>query len=126
MTGRLAPQYDYFKCVVNIPEDHQRVDEPSEIDGEQVKLLIMMIYDFNKLMKFILKMSVMAGAMNRMYGAATMVGKDERNGRINPALEADDDLPAMEAQRQMQKIAVNQAAASIASNVPGGQGSTAF
>lgn len=35
-TGRLAPQYDYFRCVVNIPADLVRVDEPSEV-GEQVK-----------------------------------------------------------------------------------------
>lgn len=34
-TGRLAPNYDYFRCVVNIPEDVQRVEEPSEV-GEQV------------------------------------------------------------------------------------------
>lgn len=68
----------------------------------------------------------MAGTMSRMYGAATMVGKDERNGRINPALEADDDLPAMEAQRQMQQMAMSSAAASIGGKVPGGQGSTAF
>lgn len=68
----------------------------------------------------------MAGAMNRMYGAATMVGKDEMNGRINPALEADDDLPAVEAQRQIQHMARSSAAASISANVPGGQGSTAF
>lgn len=71
-------------------------------------------------------MSVMAGAMNRMYGAATMVGKDERNGRINPALEADDDVPAMEAQRQMQQMAMNSAAAAISGSVPGGQGTTSF
>ena len=63
----------------------------------------------------------MAGPMNRMYGAATMVGKDERNGRINPALEADDDLPAMEAQRQMQQMAISQQAAAL-----GVQGQTAF
>lgn len=44
-------------------------------------------------------MSVMAGSMAKMYGAATMVGKDEMNGRINPALEADDDLPIADAQR---------------------------
>lgn len=32
--------------------------------------------------------------MGKLYGAATMVGKDERNGRINPALETDeDDIP---------------------------------
>lgn len=37
-TGRLAPHYDYFRCVVNIPEDHRRVDEPSEVDGEQVSV----------------------------------------------------------------------------------------
>ncbi|XP_055380537.1 high-affinity choline transporter 1 [Condylostylus longicornis] len=79
-SGRLAPKYDYFRCVVNIPEDVQRVGEPSEV-GEQL--------------------SVMAGTIGRTYGsaaaAATMVGKDERNGRINPALEPDDDLPFVEA-----------------------------
>ncbi|XP_070509209.1 high-affinity choline transporter 1 [Chironomus tepperi] len=107
LTGRLSPEYDYFRCVVNVPEDVHRVDEPSEIDGEQ--------------------MSVMAGAMSKMYGAATMVGKDERNGRINPALEADDDLPAMEAQRQMQQMAMSSAAAAISNvQVPGGHGTTAF
>lgn len=69
-------------------------------------------------------MSVMAGPMNKMYGAATMVGKDERNGRINPALEADDDLPAMEAQRQMQQMAASQQAAAFGTS--GVQGHTAF
>lgn len=34
-SGRLAPQYDYFRCVVNIPEDAIRVGDPSEV-GEQV------------------------------------------------------------------------------------------
>lgn len=34
-TGRLAPQYDYFRCVVNIPDDAIRVGDPSEV-GEQV------------------------------------------------------------------------------------------
>nr|XP_023024357.1 high-affinity choline transporter 1 [Leptinotarsa decemlineata] len=79
-TGRLAPGYDFFHCVVNIPEDIQRVGEPSE-EGEQ--------------------MAVMAsGAMGKLYGAATLVGKDERNGRINPALETDDeDLPASELEK---------------------------
>lgn len=41
----------------------------------------------------------MAGPMAKIYGAATMVGKDEMNGRINPAMEPDDDLPVAEAQR---------------------------
>ncbi|XP_062535221.1 high-affinity choline transporter 1 [Armigeres subalbatus] len=81
-TGRLAPNYDYFRCVVNIPEELHRVGEPSD-SGEQL--------------------SVMAGGMTRMYGAATMVGKDERNGRVNPALEADDDLPVEEAKRQIEQ-----------------------
>lgn len=44
----------------------------------------------------------MAGSMARMYGAATMVGKDEMNGRINPALEPDDDLPIVEAQKRIE------------------------
>lgn len=42
----------------------------------------------------------MSGPMNRMYGAATMVGPDEASGRINPALELDDELPVAEAQRR--------------------------
>lgn len=37
-SGRLAPQYDYFRCVVNIPDDAIRVGDPSEV-GEQVRLL---------------------------------------------------------------------------------------
>lgn len=83
-TGRLAPGYDIFHCVVNIPEDVQRVGEPAE-DGEQ--------------------MSVMAsGAMGKLYGAATLVGKDERNGRINPALEADDDIPSSEVEKLKSSI----------------------
>lgn len=36
-SGRLAPQYDYFRCVVNIPDDAIRVGDPSEV-GEQVKI----------------------------------------------------------------------------------------
>lgn len=42
----------------------------------------------------------MSGPMNRMYGAATMAGNDESEGRINPAMEPDDDLPVAEAQRR--------------------------
>lgn len=83
-SGRLAPGYDFFRCVVNIPEDIQRVGDPLE-EGEQ--------------------MSVMAsGAMGKLYGAATLVGKDERNGRINPALEADDDIPASEVTKLRESI----------------------
>lgn len=35
LSGRLPPEYDYFKCVVNIPEDipHLDPDDP----GEQVR-----------------------------------------------------------------------------------------
>jgi high affinity choline transporter 7 len=76
-TGRLAPGYDFFRCVVNIPEDVERVGEPAE-SGKQ--------------------MSVMMSAM-RQYGAATMVGKDEMNGRINPALEPDDDMDMAEVEK---------------------------
>ncbi|XP_018326613.1 high-affinity choline transporter 1 [Agrilus planipennis] len=77
-SGKVAPRYDIFHCIVNIPEDIQRVGEPSE-DGEQ--------------------MSVMASGNAKSYGAATMVGKDEKNGRINPALEPDDDILASEVER---------------------------
>jgi len=76
-TGRLAPGYDFFRCVVNIPEDVERVGEPAE-GGEQ--------------------MAVMTSAM-RQYGAATLVGKDEMNGRINPALEPDDDMDMAEVEK---------------------------
>lgn len=34
-SGKLPPSYDYFKCVVNIPDDALRVGDPSEV-GEQV------------------------------------------------------------------------------------------
>lgn len=51
----------------------------------------------------------MAGPLARSYGAATMAGKDERNGRINPALETDDDdLPINEARRLNQQTAQEQ------------------
>lgn len=54
-------------------------------------------------------MSVMTGPMQRMYGAATLVGKDEMNGRINPAMEVDEELPIIEAQRKksLQRAAKN-------------------
>jgi hypothetical protein len=35
--GMLAPHYDWFHCVVNIPEDAVRVGEP--IEGEQMTTL---------------------------------------------------------------------------------------
>lgn len=36
--GKLAPEYDYFRCVVNIPDDAVHVGDPSET-GEQVSAL---------------------------------------------------------------------------------------
>lgn len=74
-TGKLAPGYDWFRCVVNIPEDIVHVGEPAE--GEQMAVMT-------------------GGAVGRGYGAATMVGKDEMNGRVNPGLETDDDDPAID------------------------------
>lgn len=38
-TGRLAPGYDLFRCVVNIPEDVQRVGEELAEDGEQLHVM---------------------------------------------------------------------------------------
>lgn len=84
LTERLAPGYDFFRCVINIPDDKQRVDEPAE-EGEQLSMMS-------------------SGAMGKLYGAATLVGKDERNGRINPALEADDDVPASEIEKLRSSI----------------------
>lgn len=131
-TGRLAPQYDYFRCVVNIPEDVQRVGEPSEA-GEQVsgeKKQVSFHLNFIPFTIFPPQLSVMAGApIAKMYGAATMVGKDERNGRINPALEADDDLPVAEARKQIHRhiqSGGNAAAISGISSIGGSQGHTAF
>ncbi|CAB3380690.1 Hypothetical predicted protein [Cloeon dipterum] len=66
-TGRLAPGYDYFRCVVNIPEDVERVGEPAG-EGE---------------------LAMMNTAAQKSYSAV-----DERNGRINPALEPDDEMDA--------------------------------
>lgn len=37
INGKLAPHYDWFHCVVNIPEDAVRVGEPHE--GEQMTTL---------------------------------------------------------------------------------------
>ncbi|KAL0280932.1 UNVERIFIED_CONTAM: hypothetical protein PYX00_002081 [Menopon gallinae] len=76
-SGKLAPGYDFFRCVVNIPEDVLRVDEP--IEGE----LSMMT----------------TGAMGKLYGATGLVGKDEMNGRINPGLEPDDDIDESEIEK---------------------------
>lgn len=73
----------------------------------------------------------MAGApVAKMYGAATMVGKDERNGRINPALEADDDLPVAQAKEQIQRHLVSTGTGvnlgGHGSGSSGQQGHTAF
>lgn len=67
----------------------------------------------------------MASAMGRMYGAATMVGKDEMNGRVNPAMEPDDDLPIAEVQRIRAAGGGGQTGQDVP--VPGtGQANTAF
>lgn len=42
----------------------------------------------------------MSGPMNRMYGAAKMTENDEMSGRVNPAMEADDDLPIADVKRK--------------------------
>ncbi|XP_042890417.1 high-affinity choline transporter 1-like isoform X1 [Penaeus japonicus] len=69
-SGRLAPKYDFLRCVVNIPEDVQTVGDPHE--GE---------------------MTVMACHTVVKYNAT-----DEMNGRVNPALslgsDSDEDIPA--------------------------------
>lgn len=55
--------------------------------------------------------------MGKIYGAATMVGKDERNGRINPALETDDeDLPPAELSKIRSSIGGGGGARSIPTN----------
>jgi len=67
-SGRLPAKYDFLRCVINIPEDAVPVEEPHE--GE---------------------MAVMSSMEVRHYSAT-----DERNGRVNPALnlgsDSDDDL----------------------------------
>lgn len=98
--GRLAPGYDLFRCVVNIPEDAQRVGEP--LEGE---LAVMT-----------------SGAMGQLYGAATMMGPDERNGRFNPALEVDDDADATELEQLRKPVRGGGGRASV----PGVAPSTGF
>lgn len=43
-------------------------------------------------------MSVMTGPMQRLYGTTPLVSADESKGRINPALEDDEELPIVETQ----------------------------
>nr|XP_053641791.1 high-affinity choline transporter 1-like [Cherax quadricarinatus] len=69
-TGRLPPKYDFFRCVINIPDDVQVVGEPQE--GE---------------------LSVMT-----CHNVVKYNSTDEMNGRVNPALtlgsDSDEDIPA--------------------------------
>ena len=58
LDGYLPPSWDILRCVVNIPDDVQRVGEPHE--GE---------------------MTVMNVKSKMKYNAT-----DEMNGRVNPAL----------------------------------------
>ncbi|KAB7497316.1 High-affinity choline transporter 1 [Armadillidium nasatum] len=62
-SGRLAPSYDILRCVVNIPDDVQRVGDPHE--GE---------------------MTIMSVHTKTKYNST-----DEMNGRINPALSLGSD-----------------------------------
>ncbi|CAG0916891.1 unnamed protein product [Notodromas monacha] len=59
--GKLPQNYDVFRCIVNIPEDTQRVAEPTE--GE---------------------MAVMNHSLMKRYSST-----EEANGRVNPALDLD-------------------------------------
>uniref|UniRef100_A0A8D8R8B3 High-affinity choline transporter 1 n=1 Tax=Cacopsylla melanoneura TaxID=428564 RepID=A0A8D8R8B3_9HEMI len=82
-TGRLGPEWDYFNCVVNIPEDIRKVHDlgtPSDGPGEQMAVLT-------------------GGPTGPLYGAAGLVGKDEMNGRVNPALETDEELDLKDLER---------------------------
>ena len=73
-TGRLGPEHDYFHCVVNIPEDVVKVGDD---DDEH---------------RTVLTSSSSAAAVPTYGGtSSTMIGTDERNGRVNPALEVNDD-----------------------------------
>lgn len=64
----------------------------------------------------------MAGPLGRSYGAATMAGKDELTGRINPALESDDDLPVAEARRLNEQTAQAQVKKMISEATGGHRG----
>ena len=72
-TGRLSPSYDWFHCVINIPDDTQHMKDFSDVNSEP---LLIMGPDIS----------------SKSYGSATLAGKDETSGRINPALEPDDDM----------------------------------
>ncbi|XP_059489037.1 high-affinity choline transporter 1 [Neocloeon triangulifer] len=96
-TGRLAPGYDWFRCVVNIPEDVERVGEPAG-EGE---------------------LAMMNTAAQKNYSSV-----DERNGRINPALEPDDEMDAAAEAIRLRRQSAQQAPA-IAGERPR-QDQTAF
>lgn len=55
--------------------------------------------------------------MGKLYGAATMVGKDERNGRINPALETDDDdIPPVQTDKLLSQTGTGGSSRMVATN----------
>ena len=69
-TGRLPPKYDVLRCIVNIPDDVQKVGDPHE--GEMTMMACHSVVKYN--------------------------ATGEMNGRINPALtlgsDSDEDIPA--------------------------------
>jgi len=40
-----------------------------------------------------------SGAMGKLYGATGLVGHDEMEGRVNPALEDDDDIDPLQVEK---------------------------
>lgn len=71
------------------------------------------------------------GPMGAQYGAAVttgLVGKDERNGRINPALDINDDDPAAGAAAPVPPPSTQQRKASVVGKVykPGYEQTSGF
>ncbi|KAK7601145.1 hypothetical protein V9T40_008586 [Parthenolecanium corni] len=92
-SGRLKPEFDYFHCVVNIPEDAVRV-QGEFLDEEHRNMLHT------------------SSANVPTYGGtqSSLVGNDERNGRINPALEVnDDEIDLTEMKRRKARRVASQA-----------------
>jgi len=108
-TGRLSPEYDYFNCVVNIPEDIVTVHNDSPEEGHLAALAS------------VTSVPTYGGMAN------TLVGVDERNGRVNPALDLnDDDIDLTEMKRRKARRQSQQQSQSIGNRSKPFQDQTTF
>ncbi|XP_065216726.1 high-affinity choline transporter 1 isoform X2 [Planococcus citri] len=109
-TGRLSAQHDYFHCVVNIPEDVVKVGDEDDEHHQQRTALKASSSSSSSMAATV---PTYGGTSNSSASAsATLVGDDERNGRVNPALEVnDDEIDLTEMKRRKAKRIATAAAA---------------